>query len=75
MTLPRCEGILLTGRSPTGGRSGVIPPRRCRRVAMDGGRYCELHRRQADLQDLFRDLLVIGWEYRVQRYLERMGRR
>lgn len=73
MTLKQCEAIVLFGRDATGNRGGLIAPRKCQRVA-NHGRYCGLHHSQADLQDLLREILVPGWEYRVATWLERRER-
>ena len=70
----RCKGIVVLGRTPGGGRAGMVPPRQCQRVAVQDSEYCEVHAAQAGLQDLYRSLLQYGWEYRVEQY-ERDRRR
>ena len=64
----QCEGIVVMGRSKTGGRGKLQAPRRCRRVAQCGDDYCEIHASQADIQGLYRELLVSYWEMRVERW-------
>jgi hypothetical protein len=64
----RCKAIVVLGRTPAGGRAGLVPPRHCQRVAQQEGEYCEVHEGQASLQDLYRALLGFGWELRVERY-------
>ena len=64
----QCEAIVVMGRSKTGGRGKLQAPRRCRRVAQTGGEYCELHAAQAEIQGLYRELLVTYWESRVDRW-------
>jgi hypothetical protein len=68
MPLHQCQALVFLGRTPGGGRAGLQPPRRCRRVAFDDSDYCEVHEDQAELQDLYRRLLRAGWEHTVERW-------
>ena len=67
MSFQQCQAIIVLGRSPEGGRSGIIPPRKCWRVALDSG-FCEVHEKQADLQNLYKSLLRPGWEQMFVRW-------
>lgn len=58
---------MLFGRDATGNRSGLIPPRRCQRVA-NRGAFCGVHAKQAELQGLLQDCLAPGWERKVERW-------
>lgn len=64
----QCEAIVVTSRSKGGGRGALQPPRRCRRVAIGGSEYCEVHAGQAEIQGLYRELLVSYWETKVARW-------
>ena len=46
----------------------MTAPRRCRRVALEGGSYCSTHQDQSELQDLLRSCMATGWEYTVDRW-------
>ena len=70
VTLPQCKAIVLYGRDRSGNRAGLMPPRRCQRVAREG-KYCGLHSRQAELQDLLADCLSPLWEMKVKRWQNR----
>lgn len=48
----------------------MVPPRRCRRVAVDGAEYCEVHVPHSDLQTLLRGCFRTGWEYGVERWIK-----
>lgn len=66
MTPPTmCEALVLYGRDNTGNRAGLIPPRRCRRLATSG-EYCGVHAPQADIQDLIRRCMNPSWERHVE---------
>ena len=58
----QCEAVLFSDRRK------AIPPRRCRRVAVEGEEYCEIHEGMAELQGLYRRCLKVGWEYMVGRW-------
>jgi hypothetical protein len=73
MDLPRCKALILYGRDAGGNRAGLIVPRTCQRVATQGD-YCGLHARQAELQDLYREIFGYSWESKVQRYEDRQRR-
>jgi hypothetical protein len=60
-----CEALVLYGRDGTGNRAGLIPPRRCRRLATSG-EYCGVHAPQSDLQDLLRRCMNPSWERHVE---------
>jgi len=68
MGFKRCEGVVLHGRDEGGNRAGLVPPRRCWKVALKGGEYCEVHRPAAEHQDLLRQLFRPGWERLVDRW-------
>ncbi len=74
----RCQGIIFSGRSgATGGRTNLIPPRRCRRpIVWSCITFCGIHAKQAQVQRLYMDLLGDGWEARVAHWeAEREGTR
>ena len=73
--LKQCEAIILQGRSPSGGRAGLAPPRRCRKLALGSGEYCEVHQPQAALQSLLRECLRPRWEHTVERWQRQQARR
>lgn len=60
-----CEALVFYGRDGTGNRAGLIPPRRCRRLATSG-EYCGVHAPQADLLDLYRRCVNPSWERHVE---------
>lgn len=74
MTLPQCKAIVLYGRDRSGNRAGLMPPRHCQRVAREG-KYCGLHNRQAELQDLLADCLSPIWEVKVKLWQERQRKK
>ncbi|MBW2253690.1 MAG: hypothetical protein JRI25_03735 [Deltaproteobacteria bacterium] len=74
MELKQCQGVVLQGRTAKGGRSGLIPPRRCRRAAFGEGDYCEVHQRQAEVQDLLHECLKYDWERIIERWESRRER-
>jgi len=73
MKLDQCNAIVLHGRDAKGNRAGLIPPRRCQRVAK-AGPYCGLHARNPELHDLIRDCLGPTWEIKVRMWEERRRR-
>jgi len=73
MALPQCKAIIFFGRDTRGNRSGLVPPRICQRVATQG-EYCGLHARQAELQDLYRQIFGYGWEYKVTSWEDKRRR-
>jgi len=73
MSLPQCQAIVLHGRDTKGNRAGLVPPRRCRRVATEPP-YCGLHAKNAEAMDLLRDLMAPGWELKVQHWEDRRRR-
>ena len=74
MDFKQCTAIVLADRSGRG-RGGLCAPHRCRRVAVEGHEFCEVHRRQADLQKLYQQILASGWEYRVRIWMEEQVQR
>jgi hypothetical protein len=70
----RCKAIIMTERGARG-RGALSAPRRCRRPAIEGQPFCEVHERQAELQKLYQQLLVHGWEHRVDYWLRDQQRR
>ncbi len=66
MKFQQCAAIVFLERNEAGGRGRMGPPRRCRKVALDGAKYCELHAGQADIQELYEELLGFGWEAKVE---------
>ncbi|MBN1337174.1 MAG: hypothetical protein JXB39_14535 [Deltaproteobacteria bacterium] len=66
MRFRQCEAIIVYGRDEDGRRAGLVPPRRCRRVALEGSDYCEVHAPQAYLQDLLRRLFPLSWHVTVE---------
>jgi hypothetical protein len=64
----RGKGLVLLGRTEAGGRAGLIAPRECRRVALDGSDFCEIHDRQRDVMNLYLKLLGPLWKYEVERW-------
>jgi hypothetical protein len=74
MDFKQCDGIILRGWTASGQRTGLVPPRRCRRPALEGQKYCEGHQPQADLQDLLHECFGIGWELRVEAFFARKAR-
>ena len=74
MSLPQCEAIVTSGRSASGRRAGLVPPRRCGKVATAGD-YCGNHSKQADLQTLYRSIFGSYWEQRVQTWQREQNRK
>ena len=73
MPFEQCQAVIFHERTSCG-RGALSPPRRCRKVALEGQLLCEIHLKQADLQDLYRRLLGAGWHFAVERWeRERRG--
>ena len=78
MSFEQCQAIVFHDRTEHGGSAGLRPPRRCRRVAVEGQPYCAVHAPHAELQQLYAQLMRPGWERTVERYgreQERLVRR
>ena len=43
MSFEQCQAIVFHDRTEHGGSAGLAPPRRCRRVAVEGQPYCAVH--------------------------------
>ena len=71
-----CSGIVLLGRSETGGCGKLGPPRRCNRLAVrgDADDLCEVHAPHRELQKLYSSVLTFGWESKVRTWEERRAR-
>ena len=74
MSLKQCQAVVLHGRDASGNRAGLQPPRRCRKAALMGEEWCEVHRGQAEVQALLRQVLRPGWEGTVERWERQRAR-
>jgi hypothetical protein len=73
MAIEQCSAVVLHGRDSKGNRAGLVPPRRCRRPATQD-RYCGLHAKQAEVQDLLQECLSPMWESKVRMWEDRRRR-